>query len=117
MDNKVIIPKDVAEAIEVYRGKGFSNASIIATACTNVGVGAHAKSLVYYIVGETDSSDKLMSALVNGYTVEQTPEEKVREYYEGHCHRGTYDQYVNGALDGIKGTLDLLGIQIEGVNA
>ncbi|TYS25139.1 hypothetical protein FZC71_00910 [Bacillus subtilis] len=65
----------------------------------------------------------LAAALVNGYEVEKTPEEKVREYFEG-LHR---DEYLTRSRDeahgleceitGVENTLNLLGIKIEGVNA
>ncbi|MCY9052514.1 hypothetical protein MOE90_02250 [Bacillus spizizenii] len=68
----------------------------------------------------------LAAALVNGYEVEKTPEEKVREYYEG-VKRTRDERYLAGdiegkrfhagALVGICNTLGLLGIKIEGVNA
>lgn len=67
----------------------------------------------------------LAAALVNGYEVEATPEERVREYYEK--TKRTRDerhsagdrggrQFHNGVLDGIVSTISILGIHIEGVN-
>ncbi|ARV43483.1 hypothetical protein BCV50_00035 [Bacillus subtilis] len=68
----------------------------------------------------------LAAALVNGYEVEKTPEEKVREYFEG-VRNSRDERYLagdiegkrfhGGALIGIYNTLELLGIKIEGVNA
>ncbi|MFL6977082.1 hypothetical protein R7M47_05405 [Bacillus inaquosorum] len=68
----------------------------------------------------------LAAALVNGYEVEKTPEEKVREYYEG-IKRTRDEKYLaggiegkrfhDGALVGICIALDYFGIKIEGVNA
>lgn len=63
---------------------------------------------------EGGTPDLLMSALVNGYTVEQTPEEKVHEYYDS---LNEQDGFESAEQDGILTTLDLLGIKIEGVNA
>ncbi|MCY8472388.1 hypothetical protein [Bacillus halotolerans] len=68
----------------------------------------------------------LAAALVNGYEVEKTPEEKVREYFEDVKNRrekrrdaGLFEsfRYNDGKVDGIRNTLDYLGIKIEGVNA
>jgi hypothetical protein len=65
------------------------------------------------------SNDDFIAALYVGYEVEQTPEEKVREYFERskpvghHCEMQPGDFKVMA----IKHTLNLLGITIEGVNA
>lgn len=56
----------------------------------------------------------LAEALVNGYEVEQTPEEKVREYYRSQFDEAT--AYARGVCLGIKETLDLFNIKIPGVN-
>lgn len=124
--SKVILPKEVAEAIEIIKGCGWSN---------------------YYIVTSTDkplkdrrpcyeeievirrwavegNSDKLLEALVNGYEVEKFPEDKLREYIES--NRTWIDRpedfaiserqrYV-GRNQGVMMTLSILGITIEGIN-
>ncbi|MCC8352557.1 hypothetical protein [Bacillus sp. AF23] len=68
----------------------------------------------------------LAAALVNGYEVEKTPEEKVREYYEAvrNLREERYlagdtegKRFHAGALVGIHTTLGIFGIKIEGVNA
>ncbi|MCY8348063.1 hypothetical protein MOC74_21910 [Bacillus haynesii] len=55
----------------------------------------------------------LAAALINGYEVEKTPEEKVREYYESYGGSPSAMERKEAVQD----TLDLLGIKIEGVNA
>jgi hypothetical protein len=56
---------------------------------------------------EVLSLDTVMNILLHGYEVEETPEDKVREYY--------YHQ--NGpAQNVIETTLDMLNIKIEGIN-
>ena len=67
---------------------------------------------------------KYFELLVNGYDVELTPEEKVREYFnETHSEYldadpgTTIERRLCGRIDGILETLHLLGITIEGVNA
>ncbi|WGD77715.1 hypothetical protein P5643_13950 [Bacillus subtilis] len=65
----------------------------------------------------------LAAALVNGYEVEKTPEEKVREYFESlwsdYCNSD--DPFIEVACESARAavneTLNLLGIKIEGVNA
>ncbi len=65
-NNKVILPRDVAEAIEHFRKKDHTNAYIVSRAVRG-GVGRYELALVQF--------DKyaLMSALVNVYAIEQTP--------------------------------------------
>lgn len=120
MNRKVNLPKEVADAIEYYRGRGFSDASIIATAVTNAGAGSYAKVLVYFVTSGENNSDELMRALVNGFAIEQTPEECVREYWEDIMTRwadaNDIDRYYEGSHDGIQTVLGILGIKIEGVN-
>ncbi|MCY7910944.1 DUF1642 domain-containing protein [Bacillus inaquosorum] len=65
----------------------------------------------------------LAAALVNGYEVEKTPEEKVREYHRSLvCDMDralSYEEEGNyrSAIEAVEETLNLLGIKIEGVNA
>ncbi|OJT65468.1 hypothetical protein BFP49_09485 [Bacillus licheniformis] len=55
----------------------------------------------------------IVAALINGYEVEKTPEEKVREYYESHGGSPSAEERKAA----IRETLYKLGIKIEGVNA
>ena len=55
----------------------------------------------------------LAAALINGYEVEKTPEEKVREYYESHGGSPSAEERKAA----IRETLYKLGIKIEGVNS
>ncbi|MCR9040794.1 hypothetical protein QRX25_14975 [Bacillus sp. L381] len=66
----------------------------------------------------------LAAALVNGYEVEKTPEEKVREYYydlrrteDRLEERGESGSQFRQGWQSVEETLRLLGIEIEGVNA
>jgi hypothetical protein len=56
----------------------------------------------------------LARALINGYEVEQTPEDKVRDRYEFYI--SCEDRKERGRAMGIKEALDILGKQIKGVN-
>jgi len=60
--------------------------------------------------------DELMEALICGYEVEQTPEEKVRQYYRKLIESDP-EEFTQGALAGFIDALDLLRIKIDGVNA
>jgi hypothetical protein len=121
---KVTLPKLVSEAIEYYWAKGTSNASIVATAVTNGSMIGHAKILVNFVLDSVGNSDILMSALVNGYEVELTPEDKLREYYgelyisASNEDPGTRAEYeAECKAEAVLRTLEILGITIAGVNA
>lgn len=64
----------------------------------------------------------LAAALINGYEVEKTPEEKVREYYEKLCDgydRAQFHEDKGKYLlmkRSVRRTLDALGVQIAGIN-
>ncbi|SDX64459.1 hypothetical protein [Salimicrobium album] len=66
---------------------------------------------------------EIAAAIINGYDVEQTPEEKLKDYYDEH----NIDNFINddfsgpinvakGRRDGILKTLAVLDIEIEGIN-
>lgn len=125
--NKEILPKEVAEAIEKLRAEKMNNYAIMVCA-------QHAKCDENLLVIQdwafdceaySGNTDKLMRALVNGYEIEKTPEENVREYYESiermakRMHERADHEEESHALSelvGIKTTLNKLGIAIEGVN-
>src|SRR5690606_7015293 len=64
--------------------------------------------------------ETLMAAFVNGYEIEETPEEKLLKYYKNEAnfqYREDYgDGHRDGILTGIESTLNILGIKIEGIN-
>ena len=122
--NKVTIPREVAEAIEELRNVGMSNWAIIAI--------ANDPSEYSYVIDEKclgeysttlsrfKERDKLLGALVNGYEIEQTPEERLRDIFidvanERLSARSGGEYYV-GMMDGIRTALNTLGIKIVGIN-
>lgn len=120
---KVTLPKNVADSIGWLRGhQKYTNYDIlqrlIEREFTN---GHHAECIRDYIVLD-DGFDKLLQALVNGYVVEQTPEDKVREMFseavtqEVEC-AGKLSLWWEGRRMTIIDTLDALGIKLSGVNA
>lgn len=131
MTEKIILPKKVAGAIEVLRTKFHYDLYQL------IGV-AHDihepddyedEDEVHSIATIEEYSqgnyDTIISAIVIGYEVENSPEEKVREYYasvirfKGRAEENG-NQYrvgeIRGELGGIETTLNLLGIEIEGVS-
>ncbi|MDH5159882.1 hypothetical protein [Heyndrickxia oleronia] len=111
---KVTLTKEQAAAIE--RAKERKETHRIVLAAAEKPSGWH--NGIYVPLNEL-SLEKLMSALVNGYEIEATPEEKVRKYYDE--IKEMYERYEydidDGVLTGVRKTLDLLDIKIEGVNA
>lgn len=117
--NLVTLPKDVAETIEYLREHGWSESHLMHIG-EFISVEKHNKELHVdhrgYVLSEYLSEDfeqnvpKYMSAIVNGYDVESTPEEKVIEYYESIAGE-------HSPLKAVRDTLTILGINIPGVNA
>ncbi|WP_025851665.1 hypothetical protein [Bacillus velezensis] len=107
------ITKEQAEELEAYRRSGDLDTQILQAACDNVLGGKLAKL----------DPLTLAAALINGYEVEATPEDRVREYYDElqEKQRTSQSRGVTFSLEcereGVINTLNLLGIKIEGVNA
>src|SRR5690606_11250498 len=101
--SKVTVPVEVARAISLMRKEGATNYEIIHRAngalLTEPDV-----VLRRWAFGEQaeGSPDMLMSALINGYEVEKTPEERLREYYEwlrkNTLHSGSVYSYKANAI-------------------
>ncbi|NME91527.1 hypothetical protein [Bacillus velezensis] len=110
---KPTITKEQAAELETYRRSGDLDIQILGAACDNVLGGKLAKLDLL----------TLAAALVNGYEVEATPEDRVREYFAElqEKQRTAQSRGVTFSLecerDGVINTLNLLGIKIEGVNA
>lgn len=123
MSEKVTIPAEVADLIGNMRGAGYTSEEISRVAMGNTSVP------YYHEVLTKITFDTLLAALVNGYEREMTEEEEERV---ARAHAAIRKLYVRHALgsdgyeatllskahaEGVKFTLDTLGIQIEGVNA
>lgn len=114
---KPVITKEQADSIEAFLEVGTKEELLTAKVhCCHFGD--------EYSGINTIDIMTLAAALINGYEVEKTPEEKVREYYaanyqrhEQSMPRSKDDFYTSGVEEGVRNTLDSLGIKIEGVNA
>lgn len=109
------ITKEQAGAITYLRGLGRDDEYILSKRGVYVRRCAVLNDL---------SRVSLAAALINGYEIVMTPEEKVRAYYEYNYAEhekskpfSDEDYYTAGVSNGIRQTLDHLGIKIEGVNA
>jgi hypothetical protein len=115
MTDKVKLPREVAEALDSLRGKGYSNFTILSYVINEKYI-AHLPEIATIVKAyERDnfSFDTLLNALVNGYEIEKSPEDKVREYYRSLWSENRYDKPQLA----IRKTLNLLGIKVPGVNA
>jgi hypothetical protein len=106
--DKVKLPKSVFDQFEFEKAKGNWWKERIAK-----------RFLKFQLQDCSLSFDVVMTALLHGYDVEETPEDKVREYYNS-GKRGVFneewdaDGYQRSL--GVVETLRLLNIKIEGIN-
>lgn len=108
---KVKLPREVADAIERLRNDGYSEYQIAWNVC-NVKYPHRDLSKLDGLNGDT-----ILRALYIGYEVESTPEDKVKEYYEQQVNVLSKDQFKQDNTPyAIRMVLDLLEIQIKGVN-
>jgi hypothetical protein len=113
MSEKVVLTKKVADALESARKRGDEEVIEVIFDSENSYVSEETKIL--------NGFDRMgiVHALMNGYEVEETPEDQVRGHYENldmKDLRGVASYVVTGERRGIRKTLDLLGIIIAGVN-
>jgi hypothetical protein len=110
--NKVKLPKDVAEAIGWYEDSAKMRYQVMVVGfndyyyCT-----PQARIMQAYT---KEHPDLFAQAVLNGYEVEQTPEDEIRVYYQ-RFSKGTHS-YDEGYCAGVIDTLKILNIKIKGVN-
>lgn len=128
-DNLITLPKDVADAIDRLKGEEFNWTVELMDSANFINVdgyvavssGEPSYPIAAYIAEDYDNNlPRYMTGLVNGYEVEQAPEEAVREYYLAmeSCIKssGSDVGFYEGSADAIVLTLNLLGVKIPGVN-
>ncbi|MEH7650693.1 hypothetical protein [Bacillus safensis] len=119
------ITKEQAEAIEFLR-KYYDDRGILELYAEDT-IG-HVHQLYGHDCGCVYDLDLIdfASALINGYEIAKSTEQKVRDYYEylerryGEARDNKDAQKrltFTAKMDGVRGTLDHLGIKIEGVNS
>jgi DNA integrity scanning protein DisA with diadenylate cyclase activity len=125
MNNKIIVPKQVANAIAHYVALADTKTEALQD-ILRLGYEAERSEIILRYF-EHDY-DELMEALICGYEVEKSPEEKVREFYEHvKSEREALSYYAPEYYRNyekfwtmertIKMTLNRLGIYIDGVNS
>jgi hypothetical protein len=114
---RVTLPREVAEAIELAKKSKYSDDEILIRAA------AHGFVTPELMPLESVDIMTLAKALINGYEIEKSPEDKVREYYEGLIETKTdplNDPYTRELAayeaSGVVKTLNLLDIKVPGVN-
>lgn len=105
--DKVKLPKRIAEPLENMRAKGMQSFAIVRNHIENCHIEVNGWENLQYM-----NPDDLIRALYVGYEVEQTPEEKVKDYYDSQKYHIDEDH----AEYAIRNVLDILNIKIEGVN-
>lgn len=110
------IPREVSEAIEELRGFGYSNRTIVKHVHDAVFETTPAGIIKGYAVQDDRVYNEFLVAILHGYTVEKTPEEKVREFYEYFAVDASCSPEDAACAHAIASTLDLLDIKIPGVN-
>ncbi|WP_055108928.1 hypothetical protein [Paenibacillus ihumii] len=78
MREKVMLPRDVAEAIESFRDEGHDNDYIMRYLARDLSNGGTPSNRLVTLKNYSrENGGQLIQALANGYTVEQSPEERL----------------------------------------
>jgi len=117
---KVKVTKEVADAL-CDRLKWITPWEIVGTSARN-GWDERGRNNCGCLNARNLHLDTLIKALYVGYEIEETPQESIKRKVEK--SRTTIDEYAaldvqiwhRGYIEGIRYTLDTLGIEIEGVN-
>jgi hypothetical protein len=107
--SKIVVPSAVAEAIRHYTGLADTKTEAFTDILSMGFEGARSEIILRHFDG---NHDELMEALICGYEIEQTPEDRLREYYESVRGQGDYGGIT---CEAIETTLGILGIKISGV--
>jgi hypothetical protein len=108
----VKLPKEVADAIHYFQVKGREKSLFnVPTIASSSAKNKRYKTIFDYFQSSDENFKKYFNALVNGYEVDLSKEEKAKEFYT---------KLKNGAClseaQAIEVFLKILGIEIEGVN-
>ncbi|EGI2114740.1 hypothetical protein FH832_002802 [Listeria monocytogenes] len=126
MSEKITIPKEIHSDIEQARAGGHSNYHIFINTYESDANSGYFTLIRYYFedtYGEEKGYEVLMNVLVNGYEVKQDPHEKIKANYNQLLGRlrapsvtTREDQEIRARIDEMTLTLEILGINIEGVD-
>lgn len=117
---KVKLPKNIIDCIRKARKDNDSNFAIISKTKGALVTPYLLDLNEYFFSGKNSTPDIFLEALVNGYVVEETPEEKLIKVYKQYLQStsiGSLDARLFASkAAGIRETLNILGIEIEGIN-
>lgn len=124
MSEKVKLPREVADAIDGVIQHADENllydVTYIKNVCENDKFDAPKFLPIYNYIASVGFKE-YFRALVNGYEVEETKEERFLNWYREHQEIVVNEKqgFVKSRymLDGAETVLEILGIKIEGVNA
>jgi hypothetical protein len=133
MKEKVMLPKEVAEAIEFMRKRWDDKAIVQWSNYTETARKCRPELAIiqdyFGFPAQFDRFNELMDALVNGYQIEQTPEEEVLEKYRSHAEIVNFyagksldisewkqQRYSSGYIAGVKDFATSYKIQFKGLN-
>lgn len=119
--SKVTLPKEVGEAIENLRDFGFTDYGIIVESADTTRKGNEIDELriirKFTFESEGDGAQIILQALVNGFEVERTPHDELRDlYYEMSVAADSGSRYSHIGRRTVEKTLNILGITVEGIN-
>jgi hypothetical protein len=118
--SKIVLPKNVAAAIAHYVNLADTKTEAL-TDILSMGYEAERSEI---ILRHFDGNhDELMQALICGYEVEKSPEDKIRAYWkeimtgwEDRHGNKDWERYYEGSHDALITVLGILGHRIDGVN-
>jgi len=118
---KVKLPKDVAESIEWFRkefaGYEWTIMSAILRYDANNPVSEQEETLRDFIRKSESNFTVIMKALVNGYEIEKSPDDLIHDlFYRTKSVFGEFDDIKTAYQKGIRDTLYALKMTIPGVN-
>lgn len=117
MTKKVKISREqekiLKERISYYEQQGLNKNQIVSVLFDDKKSNGNFEGTPLHNMGTFD----FMKILTGQYEVEQTPEEIIKEIYHFKYGSGCGEGYQPGVQYGIEKTLDILNIQIKGVNA
>ena len=115
MTEKVKVSKEVAEAIKTLSENHSKDHILYLIANDKERILRRFDMYAVDYLKKNTSPLQLARILINGYEVEQTPEEKLQALYKD-C-KYSHDSDDETFAKGIKTALNILGIKINGVNA
>jgi hypothetical protein len=114
MSDKAKLPKEVVNALDDFRDTygGYEWMVMAAIIREQFEKESHAEVVIReFAKKDQQNFVMIMQALVNGYEVEQTPEDEVRDIYNRYL-----SPYNGIGASAIRDCLDALNINIKGVN-